>query len=53
MTNQSDNSGTMSRPRKRADSSVKGKLNRWEGTDHIDMHWSSSSRTTKPSVRKI
>ena len=53
MGNKTDNTTMVSRPRRKPDSSVKGKLNRWEGSDYCEFVPSGTKESNRVMKRQI
>ncbi len=44
---------TVSRPRRKADSSVKGKLNRWEGSDYVEFIPTGTRESNRKMLKQL
>jgi len=44
---------TVSRPRRKADSSVKGKLNRWEGSDYVEFVPTGTRESNRKMLKQL
>ena len=52
MANKTNNS-IVSRPRRKADSSVKGKLNRWEGSDYVEFVPTGTRESNRRMLKQL
>ena len=53
MAKQNDNTTMVSRPRRKPDSSTKGKLNRWEGTDYVEFVPTGSRESNRKMLKQL
>ena len=48
-----DNNHLVSRPRRKADSSVKGRLNRWEGSDYVEFVPTGTRESNRKMLKQL
>lgn len=48
-----DNTTMVSRPRRKPDNSVKGKLNRWEGSDYVEFVPTGSRESNRKMLKQL
>jgi len=48
-----DNTTLVSRPRRKPDSSTKGKLNRWEGTDYVEFVPTGTRESNRKMLKQL
>ena len=48
-----DNTTVVSRPRRKPDSSTKGKLNRWEGTDYVEFVPTGTRESNRKMLKQL
>lgn len=48
-----ENNNIVSRPRRKADSSVKGKLNRWEGSDYVEFVPTGTRESNRKMLKQL
>ena len=53
MTARTDNNSMVSRPRRKADSSVKGRLNRWEGSDYVEFVPTGTRESNRKMLKQL
>ena len=53
MVTKKENNSMVSRPRRKADSSVKGRLNRWEGSDYVEFVPSGTRESNRKMLRQM
>ena len=53
MTKQKNNTTLVSRPRRKPDSSVKGKLNRWEGSDYCEFVPTGTRESNRKMLKQL
>ena len=53
MANTKDNTTMVSRPRRKPDSSTKGKLNRWEGTDYVEFVPTGTRESNRKMLKQL
>ena len=53
MAKQTDNTTVVSRPRRKPDSSTKGKLNRWEGTDYVEFVPTGTRESNRKMLKQL
>lgn len=53
MTTKKDNNSYASRPRRKPDSSTKGKLNRWEGTDYVEFVPAGTKESNRQMLKQL
>lgn len=53
MITSKDNNSLVSRPRRKADSSVKGRLNRWEGSDYVEFVPSGTRESNRKMLKQL
>ena len=53
MTKTNDNTTMVSRPRRKPDSSTKGKLNRWEGTDYVEFVPTGTRESNRKMLKQL
>ena len=53
MVTKKENNSMVSRPRRKADSSVKGRLNRWEGSDYVEFVPTGSRESNRKMLKQL
>ena len=53
MAKTKDNTTMVSRPRRKPDSSVKGKLNRWEGSDYVEFVPTGTRESNRKMLKQL
>ena len=53
MAKTNDNTAMVSRPRRKPDSSTKGKLNRWEGTDYVEFVPTGTRESNRKMLKQL
>ena len=53
MAKTKDNTTLVSRPRRKPDSSTKGKLNRWEGTDYVEFVPTGTRESNRKMLKQL
>lgn len=53
MAKTNDNTTVISRPRRKPDSSTKGKLNRWEGTDYVEFVPTGTRESNRKMLKQL
>ena len=53
MAKTNDNTTVVSRPRRKPDSSTKGKLNRWEGTDYVEFVPTGTRESNRKMLKQL
>lgn len=53
MAKTNDNTTMVSRPRRKPDSSTKGKLNRWEGTDYVEFVPTGTRESNRKMLKQL
>ena len=53
MAKTNDNTTIVSRPRRKPDSSTKGKLNRWEGTDYVEFVPTGTRESNRKMLKQL
>lgn len=53
MAKTKDNTTLVSRPRRKPDSSVKGKLNRWEGSDYVEFVPTGTRESNRKMLKQL
>lgn len=53
MAKTNDNTTVVSRPRRKPDSSTKGKLNRWEGTDYVEFVPTGTRESNRTEIKRV
>lgn len=53
MTAKKQDNSTVSRPRRKADSSVKGKQNRWEGSDYVEFVPTGTRESNRKMLKQL
>ena len=53
MAKSKDNTTVVSRPRRKPDSSTKGKLNRWEGTDYVEFVPTGTRESNRKMLKQL
>ena len=53
MATNNDNNNYVSRPRRKPDSSTKGKLNRWEGSEYVEFIPAGTKESTRQMLKQV
>ena len=53
MVTRKDNNSMVSRPRRKPDSSTKGKLNRWEGSDYVEFVPTGTRESNRKMLKQL
>ena len=53
MTTKKDNTSLVSRPRRKPDSSIKGKLNRWDNSDYCEFVPTGTRESNRTEIKRV